>query len=386
MSGGVLNVYLITLTFFILTWTAVPMIPRYVMVLGGDPVTIGYVMSAAPFITAITRVVFSVISETRSRVFMMRLGMLLLGISYMVMYVSTDITLVLIGRLIQGLSLASFIPPSIAYVVDVARRGTVGRALGTRALMASLGYTVGPFLGGLIAEYLGYRTLFLITSLSALLASTIIRLEDVNRGTTTFYGALVEVTKLIKQRVFLLIFNSTVLQTIILASVIPFLSSYMKVSGYSDYEAGIVASAYGIAGLFSRLLMNFFTDKNLIMLALLGLGLNALGLITLSYHPFPPLSAIPVLLIGFGDGLFVPVAQALVFINTNTTLRCVTSGLYATSWDIGMLIGPIIAGYLVTISSSYLVMFRSLIVFTVASTIILLLVSKSFIWGIVREH
>ncbi|MCS7108902.1 MAG: MFS transporter [Sulfolobales archaeon] len=376
MNKDAFNVYLITLCFFILTWAIVPIVPRYVMSLGGDPTSIGVVMSAAPTATIATRVLFSIMSDLRSRVFMMRLGTLLLGISYLILYLSKDINTLILGRLVQGLSLASFIPPSIAYVVDIARRGVVGRALGTRALMASLGYTLGPFLGGLISELLGYKSLFIITSISAFIMVPMIKLNDSLKCDTTFKDIVHEMAKVLRHRSFILLFISTSFQTIILASVIPFLSSYLKITGYSDYEAGIVSSAYGISGLLSRVLMSFCTDRNVMSLALLALGIDAVGLAMLSYFPLPPLAFIPVLLIGFGDGIFVPSTQALVFINTKTELRSVLSGMYASSWDLGMLVGPLIAGYLITMTGDYLITFRYLMVFTLASSFFLLMERK----------
>ncbi len=372
MNKDALAVYVITLFFFILTWAVVPMIPRYVMSLGGDPTTIGAVMSAAPLATIATRVLFSMISDLRSRVLMMRVGMLLLGTSYLVLYISTDVRGIFLGRLLQGLSLASFIPPSISYVVDVARSGVMGRALGTRALMASMGYTLGPFAGGLISELMGYKTLFIASSAAAFIAAPLIKLNDTGRRRCDFRGMFTEMVKMTTRKDFILLFTSTAFQTVILASVIPFLSSYLKLMGYSDYEAGVVSSAYGVAGLLSRLLMSFFTDRSMMRLAFLGLGMNAAGLIILSYHPLPSAAFIPVLLIGFGDGIFVPSAQALVFINSKTELRSVLSGMYATSWDVGMLLGPLITGYLITLTNDYLLTFRCLITFTAVSATILM--------------
>ncbi|MEM4752095.1 MAG: MFS transporter [Sulfolobales archaeon] len=372
MSREALHIYLITLGFFILTWAIVPIIPRYVMCLGGDPSTIGLVMSAAPTATAATRVVFSIVSDLRSRVFMMRFGMLLLGISYLLLYISTDLYGVILGRVLQGFSLASFIPPSIAYVVDIARRGVIGRALGTRALMVSIGYTLGPFLGGLISELLGYKALFIIASASAFAIIPAIRFDDHGRNVYTASLLFREMVRVVMRKDFILLFTSTAFQTIILASVIPFLSSYLKLIGYSDYEAGVISSAYGLAGLFSRLLMSFFTDKAVMKLAVLGLCVDSVGIVLLSYYPTPPSVFLPVLLIGFGDGLFVPCIQALVFINSKTELRSMLSGIYATSWDVGMLVGPLITGYLITVTSDYLLTFRYLLIFTTISAVILI--------------
>ncbi len=369
----VVKLYLITLYFFILIWSIVPIIPRYVMVLGGDPICIGVVMSAAPIATVITRIVFSMVSEVYSRVFMMRLGMLILGTSYLLLYISSDVNTVLIGRLIQGLSLAAFIPPSIAYVVDLAKHGFLGRTLGTRALMASLGYTLGPLLGGLISEFMGYKSLFLISSLMAFSAIPLIRLNEYRLNSKSFSELVKGLVNIVCYRNFILLFIVTALQTIILASVIPFLSSYLKLMSYSDYEAGLISSAYGFAGLFSRLFMNLFTDKNILVLTFLGLSMDLNGLLILSFKPLPPEVFIPVLLIGFGDGLFIPCVQTLVFMNSKTELRTVLSGIYATAWDLGMLVGPLITGYLITITNDYLTTFRYLIIFTLLPTVILYL-------------
>ncbi|MEL9998242.1 MAG: MFS transporter [Sulfolobales archaeon] len=373
MEKEVVKLYMITLYFFILIWSIVPIIPRYVMVLGGDPISIGMVMSAAPIATVVTRVVFSMFSEVYSRVFMMRLGMLILGTSYLLLYISSDINTVLIGRLVQGLSLAAFIPPSIAYVVDLAKHGFLGKTLGTRALMASLGYTLGPLLGGIISELIGYKSLFLISSIMAFSAIPLIRLNECRANSKTFSELIKGLVNIVICRNFIILFIVTALQTTILASVIPFLSSYLKLMGYSDYDAGLISSAYGLAGLFSRLFMNLFSDRDVLMLTFLGLSTDLTGLLILSFKPLPPEAFIPILLIGFGDGLFVPCAQTLVFMSSKTELRTVLSGIYATAWDLGMFVGPLITGYLITITNDYLVTFRYLMIFTLLPTVILYL-------------
>lgn len=377
MLSDIVRIYLIVLAFFSLTWTVVPIIPRYVINLGADVVTVGIVMSAAPLTTVVTRIVFSVISDIKSRNLALRLGFLFLCCSYLIYFLSNEVKDVILGRVLQGLAIASFVPASIACVTDLAKHGGVSRALGTRALMTSLGYTLGPFVGGFFSEYLSYKSLFLTMSLLSLMPIPFIKVrKDSINSNYTLSTLFKDLTSIIKSRVFILIFTSSILQTVILASIIPFLSTYLKVCGYSDLDAGIATSIYGLSGIFARLFMNLFSDRSVFVLAFLGLCLDLAGVLTLSLTPLPPSNYIPLFTLGFGDGIYVPATQALVLINSKLEIRSTLSGAFALSWDIGMIIGPIITGYLINATNDYPSSFRLLTLFTITSAILLYTIRK----------
>jgi DHA1 family multidrug resistance protein-like MFS transporter len=73
-------------------------------------------------------------------------------------------------RSIQGL-ISGFIPAAIALVSATAPRSQQGTALGVLSSSQAAGIVVGPLVGGVLADQLGYRNLFLVTSAIQLLAA-----------------------------------------------------------------------------------------------------------------------------------------------------------------------------------------------------------------------
>lgn len=87
------------------------------------------------------------------------LSLVMLGVDYMVMGLSTGIVGLFIGRTLSGMAGASM-PTVTAYIADVsppekraANFGLIGAAFGA-------GFVLGPALGGFVGEYLGLRAPF----------------------------------------------------------------------------------------------------------------------------------------------------------------------------------------------------------------------------------
>jgi len=365
---ALMRLYLVTLAFFSLMWLVVSLLPRYAVVLGADPALIGLIVSATSLSAMATRIFFGIMADRYSRTLLMRLGILLLSTSYLTFYLSEAPEHLVVGRLIQGLAIASFIPSSIASVVDEAEPGKVSRVLSFRALMISLGYVAGPIVGGILSDLMGYKSVFIIASITSLTLIPLTKFRD-NGVNTSWdrYFLKNSLLKVVKERKFILIFISTSLQTVVSASAIPFLSSYLKLVGYSDTDAGLLTATYGLSSIVARVVISFITDEYAGLLALLGLGLNAIGLIWLSMALLPPHAYIPLTIIGLGDSFYIPTTQTLVLADSDIRIRASLTSIYAIAWDLGMVAGPIITGTLITLTGDYPTSFMYLTVFVTLS-------------------
>ena len=76
--------------------------------------------------------------------------------------VAPSLSLLVVARAIQGIGASLIFAPALALIVDAFPRSGRGHALGMNALIVSLGVTAGPTLGGLIAETLGWRWIFVV--------------------------------------------------------------------------------------------------------------------------------------------------------------------------------------------------------------------------------
>jgi MFS family permease len=154
-----------TMLFFTFIQIVIPLIPRYAVVMNISPFIIGLAISTMSITAIIVRPVGGILSDKWSRKNIMIISVILASIAYIILSLSKDVETIIISRIIEGVAIALFVPSSIASAIDYAPQGRIGEALGWRSLTIGVGFSLGPSLGGFMAEVLGYNNTFMITSL-----------------------------------------------------------------------------------------------------------------------------------------------------------------------------------------------------------------------------
>ncbi|WP_148505178.1 MFS transporter [Paenibacillus beijingensis] len=128
--------------------------------------------TVASWIVTAYSVVFGIATITYSRLTdylpirkMVLFGALLLGISSLLGYFAHHFILLLAARILQAVGAASF--PGLGYVlfsryIPSERRGSAMAAI---ASGTSLGFGLGPVIGGALTQFLGWNYLFVLTGL-----------------------------------------------------------------------------------------------------------------------------------------------------------------------------------------------------------------------------
>ena len=141
------------------------------MILGwrlSDWVAVGYVLAFASILP-----VFARIAEIAGRKLMYLLGFALFGIASMLCGLAPDLPLLILFRVLQGISGAMLGANSIVILVAAAGPERRGRAMGVFAAAQAVGISAGPALGGLILSMLSWRWLFWVNVPFALCAVVI---------------------------------------------------------------------------------------------------------------------------------------------------------------------------------------------------------------------
>lgn len=94
----------------------------------------------------------------RKRIFMY--GLVLFSITTFALVFSRHIGYFLVLRSLQGISSAMIFGTSMAIITSVFPPGERGKAMGINITAVYAGLSSGPFLGGLLTEYLGWRSIF----------------------------------------------------------------------------------------------------------------------------------------------------------------------------------------------------------------------------------
>jgi PPP family 3-phenylpropionic acid transporter len=107
-------------------------------------------------------------------------GYLAIAASWLLLYLASDLTLILFVNPLVGLSIVRY-SVGVSLISDRAPSGQLGTLLGLFALTSGLGGIIGPTVGGEIAEKFGMRNIFLMAfilgGLACLLYVVIIRIQ-----------------------------------------------------------------------------------------------------------------------------------------------------------------------------------------------------------------
>jgi MFS family permease len=101
-------------------------------------------------------------SDTFGRRWIYIAAVAIFGLGSLVVSVSHDITLLLIGRAIQGFGSSGIFPVAIAVVGDIFPVEKRGRALGLIGAVFGIAFILGPFIAGFMLLYFDWNALFLI--------------------------------------------------------------------------------------------------------------------------------------------------------------------------------------------------------------------------------
>ena len=338
-----------TMLFFMLIQVVVPLIPRYALVIGAQPFLIGLAVSSVSITAIIFRPIGGLLSDRWSRKNLMLLGLMTGSCSYAILFLSKDITTIMISRLLEGVAVASFVPSSIASAIDSAPEGRVGEALGWRSLMIGIGFSVGPALGGFLSELFGYVTTFGITAASILALTPLILSTGVEprhqRSGSSLAG--------LREGRFLLALASLIIYALAWMGLLTFLSAYLKLLGYGDLEIGLFVSIQAVASLSIRVMAGRASDKNPRLMTSIGLLFISFSFLAVYIFEVPPLLYIASLIFGIGVGFFVPGSQTLALAKSPPNSRGFLSSIYTMGMDIGNLGGPIIFGAVIEAYGSY---------------------------------
>lgn len=335
--------------FFTLIQVVVPLIPRYALTVSASPFLIGLAVSSISLTAIFLRPVSGFLSDTWFRSKLMVTGLAFGSAAYIVLYLSTDIYQIMLGRLLEGVAVALFVPSSIASAVDQAPAGKVGETLGWRSLMIGLGFTAGPALGGLLAEAFGYTATFGMTSVMIIFLIPLVVYKEPKREKGSFSVSI----KGLAERHFVVAFVSYVFYAVAWMGLLTFLSTYLKILGYGDLQIGLFVSIQAVSSLVLRIFAGRAADRNPALMTYLGLFMISFAFLLISLNQEPVKLYFDALIFGLGLGVFVPGSQTLALAHAHAGSRGFLSSIYTMGMDIGNMVGPMIFGAVIQASGSY---------------------------------
>jgi MFS family permease len=132
-----------------------------------DAVTLSWVPSAYLLSVVMFMLVAGRLGDCYGRVTVFRTGVVIYTVATGLIVFIPSIFVLLILRFIQGIGSAMVFSTITAIIADLYPPGERGRALGINVTVVYLGLSMGPFLGGVLTQYFGWRSIFAVTLIIA---------------------------------------------------------------------------------------------------------------------------------------------------------------------------------------------------------------------------
>jgi EmrB/QacA subfamily drug resistance transporter len=127
-----------------------------------DAISLSWISTAYLLASALFLVPFGKIADIYGRKRIFLYGIAVFSIASFIMTMVPSTNLLIIVRVIQGFGAAMIYGTSMAILTSVFPPGERGKALGINVTAVYIGLTIGPFLGGLLTENFGWRSIFFI--------------------------------------------------------------------------------------------------------------------------------------------------------------------------------------------------------------------------------
>jgi DHA1 family multidrug resistance protein-like MFS transporter len=276
------------------------------------------------------------------------------AVSSSLMAFAQNVQQLFILRLIQG-GVSGFIAATLAIVTMTTPRERMGYALGILQTSLTTGAIIGPFVGGVLADRIGYRNIFFITGAFGLVAAVLVILlvqepeprekEVKSPGLFSNYRFVFTSAALVT-----IFIGSSIAQVAVMA-IQPVLSLFVEtLLPGTRHLATMAGGVFAITGLASLLAAPYWGKrgdrmgyKRVLAITLLGTGITCLpqALVTQVYQLF---------VLRFVHGLFVggilPALYTLTTLNAPEERRGGILGITRSGLLIGNVLGPISGGFL----------------------------------------
>ncbi len=327
----------------------IPVLPSYSQSLGADTVTIGIIFGAYSAALLFCSIPFGALSDRVGRKNVMILGMLSLAATNVIFAVSGNVSVLVLARLLQGMSGAATWSAGLAMLADTFGPDERGKRLGLAMSAMSVGALFGPAAGGILYESLGYALTFVIPSLLACAVGLpFIAVREPRPLRAPTLERLVPFLRAPRA--------SLAISLAILAGAATYgiLEPYMPVYMYDVFQAtpGMIGLAFGAMSLLSIVsqpiigrLYDYFGGRTLISA---GLACSALVIAGSVSMPSFLLAALVFSLMGITMGFaLTPILPLMSDLFSGGNSRGLVYGIYNTLFSMGLAVGPLAGGLLI---------------------------------------
>lgn len=334
----------------------IPFLPLYLEqlgVTGGESLSLwsGLTFSITFVVSAAVAPLWGSLADRKGRKLMLLRAASGMGVVILLQAFITETWQLLLLRALMGLT-SGYIPNAMALVAAQVPRERSGWALSCVSTGQIGGVILGPMLGGLLADWVGLRTVFIVTA-ALLMVSFMVTLFLIKE---TGYTPVSKKEKLSGREVFrsldnpklmLCLFFTTMVIQMCNGSVNPILTLFVRelapTAENIAFLSGVIAALPGVSALMAAPRLGRLGDRigtQRILLATMVISL--LLFIAMSFVTSATQLGILRFLLGFADGAMMPAVQTLLVRHSRDNITGRIFGYNQSFMYLGNVAGPLL--------------------------------------------
>lgn len=148
----------------------IPIMPAYLETFGVAGQALGTLIATFAFAQFLFSPISGELSDKYGRKNLIIFGLVLFGLSQLLFGMATELWVLYLARFFSGVGGAFLIPPMMAFVADITTFEERGKGMGLLGASMSLGFMIGPGIGGFLSEVSLQFPFYVATSVALLSA------------------------------------------------------------------------------------------------------------------------------------------------------------------------------------------------------------------------
>ncbi|MEY4171509.1 MAG: hypothetical protein RLZ94_2582 [Actinomycetota bacterium] len=283
------------------------------------------------------------------------IGLILIAAGSMICLFAPTFTLLLVGRVVEGIGMGVLFSGLLAIITDAVPRESIGRAFGVWAFIGAIALFVSPVVGGFLAEHLSWRWIFGLNAVIAIVALVASR-RVILSGPTD--GDLRPLQHAALRKIRPYVGGTAVVATVYLTMAMTWIALVFHVRAVHSFgptATGLLVIAYGIWWLALPPFTGRIADRIGVRRPMLwGTGLSIVGFGLLAFAATAEsliLLSIGLSVVGIGVAFTIPAANAAAMGSVPADIRGDASGINMTVRIVGSILGVLVASVLLASAS-----------------------------------
>ncbi|MBI2232558.1 MAG: MFS transporter [Candidatus Aenigmarchaeota archaeon] len=331
-----------------------PILPFYALSLGAEPFQLGMLTATFALMSLIFAPFLGRLAEKKGRKNVILVCMAGYALSYLLFTFTNSLAMAFVARGLQGFFTAGIMTACVSLITDMSSESQRGKAMGLFGMTFSLGFIMGPAIGGFAAA-ISVQTAFLLAAVLSIVGIAYVhsRLREPPMKDADIVQKEVSMLTHISSPL-LLIFMSVFMVTFMIGGMEATLALYTSEKlSFTSAEVGLIFTFIGSVVMIVQYLGGSLVNKvGEIRLIQLGLALSGLGFFLLVFASNWVSLLVPVAIFVTGNAIVFPSANSLLS-KKATGDRGAVLGLATSFRSLGQFVGPLLAGFLYGINHSY---------------------------------